>query len=83
MNWMERLNERAGLMGRMLETIGAMQAMPAGPHMDAALRTAAQRCMNCRETEACRRWLDEHPQGSGSVLEACPNANLFRHWFDN
>lgn len=83
MNWMDRLNERADLMGRMLDTIGAMKQMPVGLHSDAALRSAAHRCINCSETEACRVWLDQHPDGADRPLPECPNAQLFNSWLEN
>jgi len=83
LNWMDRLNERAELMGRMLDTIGAMNHVPTGAHTDAALRSAAYRCINCSETEACRAWLESHPDGADEALPNCPNAPLFNSWIDS
>lgn len=83
MNWMDRLNERADLMGRMLDTIGAMKQVPSVAHSDAALRSAAHRCINCSETEACRAWLDQHKDGAARALPECPNAQLFNSWLEN
>ncbi|MCK7611695.1 DUF6455 family protein [Roseibium sediminicola] len=80
---MDRLNERADLMGRMLDTIGAMKQMPVGVQSGAALRSAAHRCINCSETEACRAWLDQHPDGADRPLQECPNAQLFNSWLEN
>ena len=80
MNWMDQLNERANLMGRMLNTIGAMKELPEGGIADVDLETAARRCMSCRETEKCARWLESHPNGSDGPLKECPNAALFRCW---
>lgn len=80
MNWMDRLNERADLMGRMLDTIGAMQKIPAGVQSDLALRSAAVRCINCRNTNACKKWLSEHPAGASRPMDSCPNAALFKSW---
>jgi len=79
-NWMDRLNERAELMGRMLDTIGAMKDVPAATHSDAAIRSAAYRCINCSETDTCRKWLDEHADGADRALSDCPNAELFNSW---
>jgi hypothetical protein len=79
-NWMDRLNERAELMGRMLDTIGAMKAMPTGAHTDVAIRTAAYRCINCSETEACRTFLENHLDGANMAPPDCPNAQLFNSW---
>lgn len=83
MNWMDRLNERAELMGRMLETIGAMENVPAGTQADIDLRAAAVRCINCRESGTCMKWLEEHPNGAQRALPECPNAELFNSWLDN
>jgi hypothetical protein len=80
---MERLNERADLMGRMLETIGAMKDSPSGTHAGSRLRSAAYRCMNCTETEACRKWLQDPNDRSAQVLPECPNAGLFNSWLQN
>jgi len=82
-NWMDRLNERAELMGKMLDTIGAMNNMPAGIQSDAALRSAAVRCINCQNTEACREWLADHPEGAAQPMKSCPNADLFSSWLED
>ncbi len=79
-NWMDRLNERAELMGRMLETIDAMKVVPTGLHADRELRSAAIRCINCTETESCRKWLDSHQGGADAPMPECPNAPLFESW---
>jgi len=83
MNWMDRLNERAELMGRMLDTLGAMKHVPSGPQSGAALRSAAHRCLNCSHTDACRDWLENHPDGAERALPVCPNAQLFNSWLEN
>lgn len=80
MNWMDRLNERAGLMGRMLDTIGAMEKIPTGVRSDAELRSAALRCINCGNAEACKKWLEDHPDGAPRPMKDCPNADLFDSW---
>lgn len=77
---MDRLNERAELMGRMLDTIGAMKHLPTAAHSDAEVRAAAFRCINCSETENCRKWLDAHSEGADEALDACPNSELFNSW---
>ncbi|MCX2723388.1 DUF6455 family protein [Roseibium salinum] len=80
---MNRLNERAELMGRMLETMGAMKHVPSGVQADMAMRSAAFRCISCTQTEACRKWLDSHPEGARKALPQCPNAPLFNSWTDS
>ncbi|KZM47541.1 DUF6455 family protein [Labrenzia sp. OB1] len=74
---MERLNERAALMGRMIEAIGAMDNGPAGVQTGQALRSAAIRCVRCTRSEACRKWLADHPRGADRAMADCPNASLF------
>ena len=79
MSWMDRLNERAELMGRMMRTLGAMQ----GGHglMGASeIRLAAQRCMGCDRAEDCRNWLDEHETGAREAPDLCPNRELLKAW---
>ncbi|PVB60748.1 hypothetical protein DCO57_15130 [Labrenzia sp. 011] len=80
---MERLNERAQLMGRMIETIGAMKQDRSSAQTDLALRSAAIRCIRCTHTETCRKWLEEHPEGAEKALPECPNASLFNSWIDD
>ncbi|MEM9631823.1 MAG: DUF6455 family protein [Pseudomonadota bacterium] len=80
---MDRLNERAELMGRMLETIGAMKNVPGGIQADIDMRAAAVRCINCQASNTCLEWLDEHPNGAQSALPECPNADLFNSWVDS
>ncbi|MET1414682.1 DUF6455 family protein [Roseibium sp. HPY-6] len=80
---MDRLNERAELMGRMLDTIGAMKNIPAGIQSDAAMRSAAIRCINCGNTEACKKWLQDHPDGATSPMKGCPNEDLFKSWLED
>ncbi|TYC63675.1 hypothetical protein FMN50_04600 [Rhodobacterales bacterium] len=79
---MERLNERAELMGRMLDTIGAMSKVPTDFNSANKVRSAALRCISCQESENCRKWLDDHPDGAERPLAQCPNAELFNSWLD-
>ncbi|MBD8890061.1 hypothetical protein IG616_00755 [Labrenzia suaedae] len=82
MHWVDKLNERANLMGRMLETIGAMDRMPMGQCLGQDLRAAASRCSKCLSTESCKAWLDEHKTGASAPMPECPNSELFRRWLD-
>ncbi|NBN63788.1 DUF6455 family protein [Pannonibacter tanglangensis] len=79
MSWMDRLNERAELMGRMMRTVGAMQAGHAATGTS-EIRLAASRCMGCDQAEACRHWLDAHPEGADKAPDLCPNQDLFSTW---
>lgn len=80
MNWMDRLNERAELMGRMLETIGAMKGLPGGEQAGIDLETASRRCMSCEETGKCRKWLESNADGANAPMKDCPNVILFQSW---
>ncbi|MFD1693901.1 DUF6455 family protein [Roseibium aestuarii] len=77
------MNERAALMGRMLEAIGAMDHAPDGQCLGHDLRQAAGTCMGCNQAEACAHWLDAHPEGAGQAPEICPNRRLFASWKEN
>ncbi len=80
MNWMEQLNQRAHLMGRMLETIGASESITDGSSSVKDLRAAAEKCANCTEADGCAEWLNQHADGSANPYDACPNAALFTRW---
>ncbi|WP_417671383.1 DUF6455 family protein [Roseibium sp.] len=80
MRWMDRMNERADLMGRMLETIGALEHMPKGYGSEQDLRSAATRCLCCSHTSECARWLEANCEGATSPMKDCPNADIFSSW---
>jgi uncharacterized protein DUF6455 len=82
-NWMDRLNERAELMGKMLDTIGALDNIPTVMQTDSELRSAAIRCINCRDIETCKTWLKDHPEGAAKAPPHCPNATLFNGWLND
>lgn len=82
MRWMDRMNERAALMGRMMETIGATDKIPQSLVAESELRQAANRCLCCEKTEECAAWLKSHQDGAQAAPELCPNANLFAAWKD-
>ncbi|MTH95785.1 DUF6455 family protein [Roseibium sp. RKSG952] len=78
MRWIDKMNERAELMGRMLETIGAMEVMPEGALLDQSLREASSRCLNCKHADGCKDWLAENAKGAEEPYRECPNAELFK-----
>ncbi len=80
MNWMERLNERAEMMGRMLKTISAAKKPHASRQAESELRSAALLCLNCKETEACRDWRNGHRGGAAIAVKTCPNSHAFYRW---
>lgn len=68
------IEDHPRLMRRMLERQGVADVAP--PDGEPALRaatTALQRCVRCKDAEACLHWLDE---GKTSGYEAfCPNVD--------
>lgn len=80
MGLMKRLDERAGLMGRMMRTVGADDAMPSGMMLETAMRKAASRCLGCERPEECGTWLDAHEDGAAHAPDFCPNGDLFAAW---
>lgn len=46
---------------------------------DDELRAAAQRCLGCREGEACRHWLKE-VEIDAPLPDYCRNADQFAEW---
>ena len=80
MGLMKRLDERAGLMGRMMRTVGADDAMPRGMMLESAMRKAASRCLGCERPAECAHWLDAHEDGAAHAPDFCPNGGLFAAW---
>jgi len=82
MRWMDRMNERAQLMGRMLQTIGADTHVPSYLSTGIELRSASQKCLQCSCADDCKHWLDTHEDGADRPMTSCPNADLFQSWID-
>ncbi|WP_186389037.1 MULTISPECIES: DUF6455 family protein [unclassified Stappia] len=80
MGLMKRLDERAGLMGRMMRTVGADDTLPSGMILESTMRTAAARCMGCERPQDCANWLEEHADGAAHAPGFCPNGELFAAW---
>lgn len=75
------LDERADLMGRMLDVLGVRQAFTMDGKAASELRSACQNCVNCRNTKTCRSWLDEQEViGQTSDPTFCPNYDRFLAW---
>lgn len=80
MNWMNRLNERAALMGQMLETIGIdAQSLEQTVPGD-TLNLAIDCCASCERSDECRDWLAKHREGSREPMASCPNSDLLKSW---
>ena len=83
MRWADEMKGRAGLMRRMLNTIGAMDRLPAGMCVGQEIRVAVDRCERCGKAESCERWLDENSEnGVIRAPDLCPNAALFNSWLE-
>lgn len=80
MGLMKRLDERAGLMGRMMRIVGATEAMPQDITLAATMRAAAHRCMGCDRPRDCAEWLAEHEDGADRAPGYCRNGDLFAEW---
>ena len=80
MGLLKRMDERAGLMGRMMRTVGATDGMPQALSLEASLRRAANNCMGCESPGECAHWLEEHAGGAERAPDCCPNADLFAEW---
>lgn len=75
-NIFARMNRRVDLMDDMMATLQVRRAigeLPDGPNV---LRRAALRCLNCKETCACRAWLDTHREADEAPIY-CRNHDLF------
>lgn len=75
-NIFARMDRRVELMDQMMGTLRVRQAMSELPNAPSVLRRAAQRCLNCKEPETCRAWLDAHRE-SDEGPPYCPNHELF------
>ncbi|WP_306028432.1 DUF6455 family protein [Stappia sp. MMSF_3263] len=80
MGLMKRLDERAGLMGRMMRTVGASDAMPMDFTLETTMRAAIHRCMGCDRPQDCAGWLDAHEDGARQTPDYCRNGELFARW---
>ncbi|MBA5778023.1 hypothetical protein H2509_12900 [Stappia sp. F7233] len=77
---MDRMSEKASLMGRMITTVGAIDHIPTSQSGDGQLRRAATRCMGCGKPGECAEWLEEHQAGADHAPGFCPNGALFDEW---
>lgn len=80
MGFFEKMNTHASLMGRMMETVGALDHIPNTLQADIQLRKAATRCLGCSQPGECSTWLSEHEGGADRAPGYCPNADLFEEW---
>ncbi len=67
----DRMARRLGLMDRMAEKLGA----DLHGQSPATYRTAALRCANCGDADACNGWLDRHDHADAAP-GYCRNKDL-------
>jgi len=70
----ERMDRQAHLMGAMMERLDVDLEGAATEAGGVRLEAAARSCLACRDSEACRRWLEAN---DGSAPAFCPNAAFF------
>lgn len=75
----DTINERLGLFLRMIHHAGVDPLASAPATGEAELRAAAQRCLGCRDGEACREWLAGVAEDAAPPA-FCRNADHFREW---
>lgn len=71
----ERVERQARLMGELMERLSIDPGAAAREGRGISFAAASRRCLVCRNSEACRGWLDA---GGGDAAPAfCPNAAYF------
>ena len=78
MGFLKRLDERADLMNRMAETVGANlgDAVIDGRLDATGVRSALVACARCNAAEECVHWMDEHADGAAHPPGYCRNSAL-------
>jgi hypothetical protein len=71
-----RVDRHVDLMDDMMVTLRVRQSIVELPGGANVLRRATLRCLNCRDTEACRAWLDENWEAD-EAPPYCLNHDLF------
>lgn len=73
----ERIDRQSHLMDMMLDHLEVDRASLASELLGTRLERAGLVCMACRESNTCKRWLEENYD---TAPEFCPNAQFFsRH----
>lgn len=71
-----RMGQHVDLMDDMMVTLGVRQSIAELPGGAQVMRRAAIRCFDCKDTEACQMWLDEHREADAAPA-FCRNRDLF------
>lgn len=70
-----RVERQARLMGEMMERLALEAGAAARDGRGLAFAAASRRCLLCRSSQECRRWLDQG--GADAAPPLCPNAAYF------
>jgi hypothetical protein len=73
--WFKRYEEHGNLMTAMFRRTGASFANADGLAAENTVRQAVDRCLACRDEEACKEWLDVAEPGA-KPPSFCRNAQL-------
>ncbi|MEZ5676101.1 hypothetical protein SAMN06265173_10139 [Thalassovita litoralis] len=77
MGLFNKIDQRAGVMGKMAETLGVdfAEKITQDPNMTATYREAVMRCSHCKHDGECTGWMAEHPH-SDTTPDYCRNKDL-------
>ena len=77
MGLFNKIDQRAGVMGKMAETLGVdfAEKIVQDPNMTATYREAVMRCSHCKHDGECTGWMAEHPH-SDTTPDYCRNKDL-------
>lgn len=77
MGILQRIDTQLDLFRRMSSNAEVAYEDASGFTLEQDMRRAVTRCIFCRQSEACKEWLNAAP--SGQCPEFCPNAAFFAH----
>ena len=72
-NFFRRINDRMGLMSKMMKKSNLDMSKLAHADMDSDYRKAVFRCLKCKNSEECVNWVSQDNEKS-SAPGFCPNS---------
>lgn len=79
MRYLDRLDDKALQLGRMMQCCAIDPAILAGEQLGQTMAAVARACIACPNGTACRAWLEQAEQrGVNRPPSFCPNAARFR-----